>query len=242
MEYIASMMMKCLLDDRFFNAELETWTHVQQPGGCDMPLACAVCQFILSPIKQLITAFMQDSKEKYDKMLRTRRFYTFGRVFSGTIATGLRVRIQGPHLEPVGLEDMDVQSIQRMVRLMSLSTEAAPLVVFAIEESGEHVIAGCGELHDEICLKDSREESAQCEFTVGDPVVSYRDALTEESSQVCLSTGLVVLWFVKCMGMLRPHGQRMCCLHLVPTDDYLTSSVASCVRGATFRRPRCGTF
>ena len=201
---------------------------------------------------------MQDSKEKYDKMLRTRRFYTFGRVFSGTIATGLRIRIQGPHLKPVGLEDMDVQSIQRMVRLMSLSTEADPLVVFAIEESGEHVLAGCGELHDEICLKDSREEFAQCEFAMGDPVVSYRDALTEESSQVCLSAGLVVLWFVKCMGMWRAPqfglssqsvlvGRILSFLlglmgSACAACTWCQPMVASCVRGATFRRPRRGTF
>merc|ERR1711862_375363 len=35
--------------------------------------------------------------------------------------------------------------------------------------------------------KDLREEYAQCEFTVGDPVVSYRETVTEESNQVCLS-------------------------------------------------------
>merc|ERR1711865_1220096 len=53
--------------------------------------------------------------------------------------------------------------------------------------SGEHVIAGCGELHVEICLKDLREEYAQCDFTVGDPVVSYRETVTCESSQTCLA-------------------------------------------------------
>lgn len=28
------------------------------------------------------------------------RFYAFGRVFSGTVATGQKVRIQGPHYVP----------------------------------------------------------------------------------------------------------------------------------------------
>jgi elongation factor 2 len=36
-------------------------------------------------------------------------------------------------------------------------------------------------------LKDLREEYAQCEFSVGDPVVSYRETVTEESNQTCLS-------------------------------------------------------
>jgi len=40
------------------------------------------------------------------------------------------------------------------------------------------VIAGCGELHVEICLKDLREEYAQCDFIMSDPVVSYRETVT----------------------------------------------------------------
>merc|ERR1719367_1469015 len=37
------------------------------------------------------------------------RFYAFGRVFSGTIATGQRVRIQGPHYKVGGKEDLNVK-------------------------------------------------------------------------------------------------------------------------------------
>merc|ERR1712025_1412020 len=185
------------------------------------------------------------------------RFYAFGRVFSGTIATGQKVRIQGSHYKPGSKEDLNIKSIQRTVLMMGRTTEqiqdvpcgntvalvgvdqfilksgtlstfedshniadmkysvspvvkvsvrpkdgkdlpkmveglkklskSDPLVVCTIEESGEHVIAGCGELHVEICLKDLREEYAQCEFTDGDPVVSYRETVTAESNQTCLS-------------------------------------------------------
>merc|ERR1712087_905333 len=62
-----------------------------------------------------------------------------------------------------------------------------PLVVCTTEESGEHIIAGCGELHVEICLKDLREEYAQCDFTVSDPVVSYRETVSETSSCTVLA-------------------------------------------------------
>merc|ERR1719394_1167907 len=51
------------------------------------------------------------------------RFYAFGRVFSGTIATGLKVRIQGPHYKPGSKEDLNVKSIQRTVLMMGRSTE-----------------------------------------------------------------------------------------------------------------------
>lgn len=36
-----------------------------------------------------------------------------------------------------------------------------PMVQCNIEESGEHIIAGAGELHLEICLKDLEEDHAQ---------------------------------------------------------------------------------
>merc|ERR1712070_514785 len=185
------------------------------------------------------------------------RFYAFGRVFSGTIATGQRVRIQGPHYKPGSKEDLNVKSIQRTVLMMGRTVEqiadvpcgntvalvgvdqyilksgtlttiedahniaamkysvspvvkvavkpkdgkdlpklveglkklskSDPLVVCTTEESGEHVIAGCGELHVEICLSDLRNEYANCDFTVSDPVVSYRETVTMESSVTCLS-------------------------------------------------------
>merc|ERR1719159_2362082 len=339
-------MMKRLWGDSFFNAKKKTWTNVQQPEGCDKPLERAFCQFIMTPINQLMTSIMQDDKAKYEKMMTTLqivlkgdeksltgkplmkrtmqlwinaadtllqmlvtklpsprvaqkyrvenlyegpmddeaancirgcdkdkglmmyvskmiptsdkgRFYAFGRVFSGTIATGQKVRIQGPGYKPGSKENLNVKSIQRTVLMMGSKTEqiqdvpcgntvalvgvdafltksgtlttietshniadmkysvspvvkvsvkvkdgkdlpkmveglkklskSDPLVVCSIEESGEHVIAGCGELHVEICLKDLREEYAQCDFTVGDPVVSYRETVGGDSKQTALA-------------------------------------------------------
>jgi elongation factor 2 len=41
------------------------------------------------------------------------RFYAFGRVFSGTVATGQKARIMGPNYVPGKKEDLYVKSIQR---------------------------------------------------------------------------------------------------------------------------------
>merc|ERR1712173_23330 len=64
-------MMKRLWGDSFFNAKKKTWTNVAQPEGCDKPLERAFCQFIMTPINQLMTAIMSDNKEKYEKMMTT---------------------------------------------------------------------------------------------------------------------------------------------------------------------------
>lgn len=62
-----------------------------------------------------------------------------------------------------------------------------PMVQCIIEESGEHIIAGAGELHLEICLKDLEEDHACIPIKKSDPVVSYRETVSEESNQMCLS-------------------------------------------------------
>merc|ERR1719451_114216 len=51
------------------------------------------------------------------------RFHAFGRVFSGTIATGAKVRIQGPHYKPGSKEDLNVKNIQRTVLMMGRTVE-----------------------------------------------------------------------------------------------------------------------
>jgi elongation factor 2 len=51
------------------------------------------------------------------------RFYAFGRVFSGTIATGQKVRIMGPNYVPGKKTDLWVKNIQRTLIMMGKYTE-----------------------------------------------------------------------------------------------------------------------
>jgi elongation factor 2 len=185
------------------------------------------------------------------------RFYAFGRVFSGTVATGQKARLMGPNYVPGKKEDLCVKAIQRTILMMGRYVEpienvpcgnicglvgvdqflvktgtittfenahnlrvmkfsvspvvrvaveaknpadlpklveglkrlakSDPMVQCIIEESGEHIVAGAGELHLEICLKDLEEDHACIPIKVSDPVVSYRETVIEESSETCLS-------------------------------------------------------
>ncbi|PSN53366.1 Elongation factor 2 [Blattella germanica] len=174
------------------------------------------------------------------------RFYAFGRVFSGKVATGMKARIMGPNYVPGKKEDLYEKAIQRTIlmmgrnicglvgvdqflvktgtittfkdahnmRVMKFSVspvvrvavepknpadlpklveglkrlaKSDPMVQCIIEESGEHIIAGAGELHLEICLKDLEEDHACIPLKKSDPVVSYRETVSEESDQMCLS-------------------------------------------------------
>lgn len=93
-------------------------------------------------------------------------------------------------VSPVVRVAVDVKNpvdLPKLVAGLRKLAKSDPLVVCATEESGEHIVAGCGELHVEICLKDLEEEFAKCELKKGQPVVSYRETVSDESTQQCLS-------------------------------------------------------
>ncbi|GMH74460.1 hypothetical protein TrLO_g15839 [Triparma laevis f. longispina] len=185
------------------------------------------------------------------------RFYAFGRVFSGKIATGQKVRIMGPNYVAGKKTELWIKNIQRTVIMMGKYTEQVadvpagntcalvgvdqyllksgtictaddahtiktmkfsvspvvrcavepknsadlpklvegmkrlaksdPMVLCYTEESGEHIIACSGELHLEICLQDLQKDFMGTEVKVSDPVVSFRETVTEKSATTLLS-------------------------------------------------------
>ena len=185
------------------------------------------------------------------------RFYAFGRVFSGTVKSGQKIRIQGPNFVPGKKDDLFVKAIQRVVLMMGRFVEpiddcpagnivglvgidqfllksgtlttyesahnmkvmkfsVSPVVQVAVEvknandlpklveglkrlsksdpcvltymaETGEHIVAGTGELHLEICLQDLENDHAGIPLKISPPVVAYRETVEAESSQQALS-------------------------------------------------------
>jgi len=78
--------------------------------------------------------------------------------------------------------------LPKLVEGLKRLSKSDPLVQCSMEESGEHIIAGCGELHIEICLKDLQEDFMNgAPITISDPVVSYRETVSAESSKTVLS-------------------------------------------------------
>merc|ERR1719150_1928607 len=180
------------------------------------------------------------------------RFIAFGRVFSGTVATGQTVRILGPDYVHGKKTDLYVKKIQRTLLMMGRYTEqisdcpagnmvglvgidqfllksgtiasdeethpfhtmkfsvaavvrvavepksaqdlpklvevlkrlskSDPLVQCSTAKTGEHIIAGAGELHLEICLKDLREQYMKgAGIKVSEPVVSFAETVAERT-------------------------------------------------------------
>jgi elongation factor 2 len=87
----------------------------------------------------------------------------------------------------VAVEPKNASDLPKLVEGLKKLSKSDPLVLCYTEESGEHIIAGCGELHVEICLNDLVNEYAKCEIKKSDPVVTYKETVIGKSSQVCLS-------------------------------------------------------
>jgi elongation factor 2 len=88
----------------------------------------------------------------------------------------------------VAVEPKNPADLPKLVEGLKRLSKSDPLVQCTIEESGEHIVAGAGELHLEICIKDLCEEfMGGAPITVSEPVVSFRETVIQESSEVCLS-------------------------------------------------------
>jgi len=227
-------------------------TDMLYEGPLDDPLAVAMrnCD-AKGPLMMFISKMVPTSDPG--------RFYAFGRVFSGKVVTGAKVRIMGPNYVPGKNTDLWVKNIQRTVIMMGSKAEAvndipagntaalvgvdqylikngtisdhdeahtirsmkfsvSPVVRVAVEvknsadlpklveglkrlsksdplvliisneETGENIVAGAGELHLEICLKDLQDDFMKgAPIKISDPVVSYRETVREKSNQICLA-------------------------------------------------------
>jgi len=87
----------------------------------------------------------------------------------------------------VAVEPKNASDLPKLVDGLKSLSKSDPCVQCYIEESGEHIVAGAGELHLEICLKDLAEEFTGIELKTSDPVVSYRETVVGESDVTCLS-------------------------------------------------------
>ena len=182
------------------------------------------------------------------------RFYAFGRVFSGIIRSGQKVRILGPKYTAENKQDLLIKSVQRTVVMMGGRVEQVadipcgntcglvgvdqyilkqatltdcetaltikmmkfsvspvvrvavepknpgdlpklveglkrlsksdPMVVIENTEAGEHIIAGAGELHLEICLKDLQDDFMKgTPIKISPPVVAFRESITTATAE-----------------------------------------------------------
>lgn len=87
----------------------------------------------------------------------------------------------------VSVEVKNANDLPKLVEGLKRLSKSDPCVLTYMSESGEHIVAGTGELHLEICLQDLENDHAGIPLKISPPVVAYRETVEGESSQVALS-------------------------------------------------------
>ena len=77
--------------------------------------------------------------------------------------------------------------LPKLIEGLKKLSKADPLVRCYTESTGQHIIACSGELHAEVCIRDLQVDYARVEIKTSEPVVSYRESVTAESSEMCLA-------------------------------------------------------
>lgn len=85
----------------------------------------------------------------------------------------------------VAIEPRNPSELPKMLDGLRKCNKTYPLLVTRVEESGEHVILGTGELYMDCVLHDLRRVFADVEVKVSDPMVSFCETVVETSSLKC---------------------------------------------------------
>jgi U5 small nuclear ribonucleoprotein component len=80
-----------------------------------------------------------------------------------------------------------LSELPKMVEALRRISKSYPLAMTKVEESGEHVVLGTGELYMDCLLHDLRNLYSDIEIKVADPVVSFSETVTESSCMRCFS-------------------------------------------------------
>merc|ERR1712157_578413 len=109
---------------------------------------------------------------------------------SGTIATSEEthpfntMQFSVAAVVRVAVEPKSAQDLPKLVEGLKRLSKSDPLVQCSMAKTGEHIIAGAGELHLEICLKDLREQYMKgAGIKVSEPVVSFAETVSERTGE-----------------------------------------------------------
>lgn len=111
---------------------------------------------------------------------------------SGTISTyehAHNMKVMKFSVSPVVRVAVEVKNpadLPKLVEGMKRLAKSDPLVQCRLE-GGQHIVCGAGELHMEICLKDLENEHACVPLKVSQPVVTYRETVSDTSDQICIA-------------------------------------------------------
>lgn len=85
----------------------------------------------------------------------------------------------------VACEPLNPSELPKMIEGLRKINKSYPLATTKVEESGEHIIIGTGELYMDQIIHDLRKIYAEIEIKVSEPFVSICETVQETSSVRC---------------------------------------------------------
>lgn len=87
----------------------------------------------------------------------------------------------------VAIEPVNPSELPKMLDGLRKINKSYPIVTTKVEESGEHIVLGTGELYLDCVLHDLRRMYAEIELKVSDPVVRFCETVVETSALKCFA-------------------------------------------------------
>lgn len=87
----------------------------------------------------------------------------------------------------VAIEPINPSELPKMLDGLRKINKSYPLATTKVEESGEHIILGTGEVYLDCVLHDLRHMYSEIEIKVADPVVKFCETVVETSSLKCFA-------------------------------------------------------
>jgi U5 small nuclear ribonucleoprotein component len=125
-------------------------------------------------------------------------------------------------------EPLHPSELPRMLEGLRKLNKAYPLLSTKVEESGEHVIIGTGELYLDCVMHDLRHVYAEIEVKVSDPVVTFCETVLETSSLKCFAES--------------PNGRSKLAMIAEPLEKGLAEDIERGAVDIRWDRKRLGEF
>lgn len=85
----------------------------------------------------------------------------------------------------VAIEPLVPSDLPKMIDAIRRVNRSYPLLKTKVEESGEHILIGTGELHLDCVLHDIRNLYSDVEVRISDPCVCFCETVSETSGIPC---------------------------------------------------------
>ncbi|CAN8258415.1 unnamed protein product [Cochlearia groenlandica] len=122
----------------------------------------------------------------------------------------------------VAIEPSDPADMSALMKGLRLLNRADPFVEITVSARGEHVLAAAGEVHLERCVKDLIDRFAKVKLEVSSPLVSYRETIEGDGSNLLESLRSLSLNTSDYTEKRTPNGRCVIRVHVMKLPHLLT--------------------